>query len=73
LGLLSAELNLPISIFAPSRGIAHILECDFLVIRLPGVRKDCIARNVVADEVGQTEAAISFSAEQPHTEADLER
>jgi hypothetical protein len=66
--LFTTELDFSIALFAATKPIDQIMVYNLLVIRLPGVRKDCIARIGVADEAVQAEAAISVSAKQLHTE-----
>lgn len=58
-GLISAKLNLPIPSLATSYAICQVLEGNFLVIRLPGMGKNCIARNPATDIFDRAEAAVS--------------
>jgi hypothetical protein len=61
--LFTTELNFSIAVFAAAKPIDQIMVYNLLIIRLPGVWKDCIARNVIADEACQAEAAVGVSAE----------
>jgi hypothetical protein len=66
LGLISAKLNLSIARFTASYVFLQILESDFLVIRLPCMRKDGIAGNLLADESRQDETAVGVHVQKAH-------
>jgi hypothetical protein len=68
LSLLPTKLNLCIAGFLTSHTTYYILKSDFLVIRLPCMRKDGIAGYLVADESRQAEAAVSIGFEKTHIE-----
>jgi hypothetical protein len=66
LSLFSTKLNLFIPSLTTFYAISQILKTDFLVIRLPGMRKNGIARNTATDISYQAEGAVGVDLQKAH-------
>jgi hypothetical protein len=66
LSLFSAKLDLLIASFVFSRVVYKVLKSDFLIISLPGMRKDSIARNRAAQESSQVKATVGVEFQESH-------
>jgi hypothetical protein len=56
-GLCATELKFSVVNFATSRTDHYILECDLLVVRFPGVRKNGILGDLVSDEAREADTS----------------
>jgi hypothetical protein len=64
--LLRAKANLLISPFLVVGLIYHITIADLLAIRAPGMRENSVWRNVIFEELFETEVVIVIDVKEAH-------